>query len=216
MSWTVSVIIICVLITVIAVWLEYRRENEIRLALRIVVTLIAVASLACIALPLMYNGKVETSGHNEAVLLTEGYNLDSLAGYKQFFTTDAAIKKAYPKAILLTNIEDINSYRQAIGQLHIAGYGLDEADLQQLHNINVTYNAPSLSTGVQSTNWQQQLKAGDQLQVQGKFNNATSKSIKLLLKGLNTALDSVDIPAGQITSFALTTTPKITGRAAYK
>jgi hypothetical protein len=215
MSWTVSVIIICAAITVIAVWLEYRRENEIRLALRIVVTLIAVAALACIALPITYNGKAETTGNNEAVLLTEGNNPDSLTGYKQFFTADASIKKAYPKAILLTDIQDIYSYSPVISQLHIAGYGLEEFDLQQLHNTNVIYYPPPPSTGVQSINWQQQLKAGDQLQVQGKFNNTASKPVKLILKGLNTALDSVVIPAGQITSFALTTTPKITSRAAY-
>lgn len=215
MSWTVSVIIICVVITVIAVWLEYRRENEIRLALRIVVTLIAVAALACIALPITYNSKAETTSNNDAVLLTEGYNPDSLSGYKQFFTTDAAIKKVYPKATLLTGAGDIKSYITNIGQLHIAGYGLEKADLQQLHNIKVTYTAPSLSTGIQSINWQQQLKAGDQLRVQGKFNNATSKPVKLFLKGLNTPLDSLSIPAGQITSFALTSSPKITGRAAY-
>ncbi|MGZ3754591.1 MAG: hypothetical protein ACXVAY_19890 [Mucilaginibacter sp.] len=215
MIWTVSVIIICVLITVIAIWLEYRRENETRLALRIVVTLIAVAALACIALPITFNGKAETTQNNEVVLLTEGYNPDSLAHYKQFFTMDAAIKKAYPKAILLTGIEDINSFAPGIDQLHIAGYGLDKADLQQFQGINITYYAPLLPGGIQAINWQQQLKAGDQLRVQGKFNNATSKPIKLLLKGLNTALDSVNIPAGQTTSFALTATPKIAGRAAY-
>jgi hypothetical protein len=218
MSWTPSVIVSCFLLAVFCIWLEYRREDRSRLIWRIAASVIAAIALACIALPVAYQGDNQIYGDNQALLLTEGYHTDSIshAGYKMILTTDKGIKKAYPKAILLTGIQDINAIRPAIKLLHIVGYGLNAAELQQLNAIAVVYHVPTEAVqGVQSVNWPQQLKAGDLLQVQGKYNNTTSGTVKLLLNGLNTPLDSVSIPAKSIIDFELSTTPKITGRAAF-
>ncbi|MDB5111945.1 MAG: hypothetical protein JWR67_3059 [Mucilaginibacter sp.] len=215
MSWTISVIIICLLLLTFTIWLEYRRDNRSRLAWRIIAILIAVAALACIALPITYQGKAKISKDTDAVLLTEDYDTDSIStGYKIIFTIDKEIKRAYPKATLLTGIQDIPTAYPNVKQLHIVGYGLEKAELQQI-NIPVTYTPPAAPQNILAANWQQNLKAGDLLQVQGKFNNTSSKTVKLILRGLNTSLDSLNIPTGKITDFELTTTPKITGRAAY-
>ncbi|HEY0244362.1 MAG TPA: hypothetical protein VGC01_02265 [Mucilaginibacter sp.] len=217
MNWTISVILICVLLAIFTIWIEYRRDNRSRLAWRILASIIAIVALACIALPITYLTETKTTGDNDAVLLTENYSADSIshAGYKMIFTTDKAIKKAYPKATLLSNIQDINNIHPAIKQLHILGYGLDEYELQQLNHIPVIYNAPSIPAGISAINWPGQLKAGELLQVQGSYNNTLSQPVKLLLKGLNTSMDSVNIPAGKSTSFELATLPKVTGRVAY-
>ncbi|MDB5016702.1 MAG: hypothetical protein JWQ84_1534 [Mucilaginibacter sp.] len=217
MNWTLSVLIICVLLAAFTTWLEIRRANRSRLLLRILVSILGIAALACIALPITYQSKSKISDGSEAVLLTENYNPDSLShgGYKLIFTTSSEIKKSYPKARLIAGMEDLLTIRPAISKLHILGYGLDTDDLQQLGNIPVVYSSPPAPTGILSISWTQQLKSGALLKVQGTFNNTASKPIKLLLKGLNTQVDSVNIPAEKQSGFELATTPKITGTAVY-
>ena len=98
MSWTLSVIIICCLLALFTLWLEYRRADRSRLVWRITATLVAVAALACIILPIIYSSRVKATGDNEAALLTENYNVDSISKYnfKTVFTIDKEIKKKYP------------------------------------------------------------------------------------------------------------------------
>lgn len=217
MTWNLTVIIICILLFIITVWLEYRRSNGSRLIWRIIVSLIAIAALACLALPVTYQGKNSINGGSDAALLTPGYHTDSLShtGAKLIFTTDKDVLKTYPKAIFLNTLQDLNTNYPAIKQLHILGYGLDDDYLKQLDKIPVVFHAPPTAGGILAVNWQKQLKAGELFQVQGKFNNTSSKSVRLLFKGLNTPLDSVNIPAGKITGFELTTVPKTPGNITY-
>jgi len=214
MSWTLTVIVVCLLLAAFTGWLEYKRADRNHLTWRIIASFVAIAALACIALPLTYHKKSQIFGNNDAVLLTEGYNADSISkgAYKMTFTLNKDIKRSYPKAILLSGINDINNLYPAVKLLHISGYGLNDADLQQL-NTPVSFTPPVIPAGIQSVNWQQQLKTGDQLQVQGRYNNTSSKTVKLILKGLNTTLDSVNIAAGKISDFELNATPKIAGQA---
>jgi len=217
MTWNLTVIIICMLLSVITAWLEYRRSNGSRLIWRIIVVLIAIAALACLALPVTYQGKSSINGGADAALLTPGYHIDSLShtGAKLIFTTDKDVLKTYPKAIFLNTLRDLDTIYPAIKLLHILGYGLDDNDLKQLDHIEVVFHAPPAPGGILAVNWQKQLKAGELFQVQGKFNNASAKPVKLLFKGLNTPLDSANIPAGKITDFELTTVPKTTGNITY-
>jgi hypothetical protein len=212
-NWTVSVIIICILLFAFIAWLEYRRH----LPWRIFFSLIAVIALACIALPITYKSKSPVSEGGSAILLTEHYDAANIGrdGSKRIFTIDKNIKKEYPNATLLNDIQDVNAVKPAVKQLHIAGYGLDEVDLQQLNNLPVTFDSPREPAGVLSVTWPEQLKAGELLQLRGKFNNTLATPIKLLLKELNTPIDSAMIPAGKIADFDLTALPKITGRLVF-
>src|SRR5438128_1839185 len=143
MTWNLTVIIICILLSVITAWLEYRRSNGSRLILRIIVSLIAIAALACLVLPVTYPNKNSTNGGADAALLTPGYHIDSLShtGAKLIFTTDKDVLKTYPKATFLNTLQNLNIDYPAIKQLHILGYGLDD-DLKQLNNIPVVFHAP--------------------------------------------------------------------------
>ena len=217
MTWNLTVIIICILLSAITAWLEYRRSNGNRLISRIIVSLIAIAALACLTLPVTYQGKSSINNGADAALLTPGYHIDSLShsGAKLVFATDKDVLKSYPKAIFLNTLQDLNIHYPAIKQLHILGYGLGDDDLKQLDKIPVIFHAPPAPGGILTVNWQKQVNAGELLQVQGKFNNASAKPVRLLFKGLNTPLDSVNIPAGKITDFELTTVPKTPGNITY-
>jgi hypothetical protein len=216
MTWNAIVIIICLLLAGFMIWKEYRRENRLRLPLRIVSVVLASAALACIALPISYSSKSIT-GIKDGILLTRGYAKDSLTAYQssKLFTTDAAIQKAYPKLkiTLVADLGDFPAGNYNIASLHILGYGLNGDELAQLKHFPVKFHPATIPAGITSISWNHHIKIGEALQVQAKFTGNKSKT-SVILKGLNTTLDSVILPANG-GSFSLQTIPKNTGKANY-
>ncbi|MFD1258151.1 hypothetical protein ACFQ3S_15190 [Mucilaginibacter terrae] len=216
MNWTLSVIIICVVLALMFSWQEYARPDRRRLPWRLLGIWLALAALACIALPIAYTGQVPLANQSDAVLLTEGFNKDSIPNNAQVFTTDKIIQKSYAKAKLIGSAAELVNRKPALKQVKILGYGLSDNELQQLSNLSVSYNAPVTPAGIQSISWPGKLKTGDALTIQATYKNDEAKSIRLLLKGLNTPLDSVILPANKTTTFQLGTLPKPTGRVVYQ
>lgn len=216
MNWTISVIIICVVLAFIFNWQEFARPDRRRLTWRILAIWLALAALACIALPISYSGQAPVTNQSTAVLLTEGFSKDSIPNNAQVFTTESAIQKQYTKAILIGSTQELANRTPALKQVKILGYGLSEDALQSLGNLKVSYNAPVTPAGIQSISWPANLKTGEALTLQGTFKNNEAKPIKLLLKGLNTPLDSVTLPANKTTVFQLSALPKPSGRVVYQ
>ncbi|HTE01387.1 MAG TPA: hypothetical protein VK668_19005 [Mucilaginibacter sp.] len=216
MSWTIIVLIICVLIAAFAVWKEYKRAKKANLLLRIIATLLAIAALACIALPINYSKDVTALDDHSAILLTPGFNPDSLGSYKssKLFTSDREIEKSYPKAKLI-RLDELKADSPAITKLHIFGDGLGENELKQIAPLPVVFHPSETPAGITAIGWNEKLKAGENLRVQGKYNNNHNKSVSLILKGLNTQVDTLTIPAKTNREFELTTIPKVAGRAVY-
>ncbi|OKS87881.1 hypothetical protein RG47T_3344 [Mucilaginibacter polytrichastri] len=206
------------MLAVFAIWREIQRESKRNLALRVVAVLVAIAGLACIILPLTYEGDISLNEKNQAFLLTEGYSADSLntAANPRIYTLSKTIKKDYPKAILLSSAEELTQAKPAIGSLQVLGYGLNEDELAQLHNLPVKFHPAKVPAGINSISWNAQLKTGEKLIVQGSFTNASSKAVKVSLKGLGTTLDSAFIQANTTSVFDLNATPRHTGRAVYR
>jgi len=216
MNWTLSVIIICVILALLFSWQEFARPDRRLLTWRLLAIWLALAALACIALPISYNGQVPVADQSNAVLLTEGFSKDSMPNNAQVFTTDKAIHKSYAKATLIGSPEELANRKPALKQVKILGYGLAADELKQLSGLTVSYTAPAAPAGIQSISWPGTLKTGDALNIQGTFKNNEAKPITLLLKGLNTSLDSVVLPANRTTAFQLGTLPKPTGRVVYQ
>jgi hypothetical protein len=215
MNWTLSVIIICIVLALLFIWQEFTRPDKRRLGWRVLAVMLAVAALACLALPVSYNGRVPVADQSDAVLLTEGFSKDSIPTNKPVFTTDKAIRKSYTKAIWISSVQELAYRKPALKQVKIMGYGLNEDELQQFGPLVISYNAPAAPDGIQSIGWPGKLKTGETFTVQGQFKNTHTKLVKLLLKGLDTPLDSVNIVAGKTTGFQLSTMPKPTGRVVY-
>jgi hypothetical protein len=218
MNWTYIVLLICLMLAIFAVWREVQRESKRHLALRIVAVLVAIAGLACIILPITYEGDISLNEKNQAVLLTEGYNPDSISTITspRIYTLSKSIKKAYPKAVLISSVDDLTQAKPIIGSLQVFGYGSSEEQLAQLHNLPVQFHSPKLPNGVSSVSWNAQLKTGEKLSVQGSFSNTTDKAVKVSLKGLGTTVDSAFIQANTAATFDLNTTPRHAGRAIYR
>ena len=210
--WTYIVIGICSLLALVFTVQEFRRVNKRFLWLRILAILLAVSSLACLTLPLKYKGAANITNKHRTILLTDGFDADSLTtADTNVVTTSASIKKVYPKARLISDLDELDK----ANHLHVYGYGLSEEDLSQIDNAQIVFHPAKQPMGVINANWQHILKAGDVLHVQGRFNNTSTQKIKLVLSGLNTGLDSVMLPPNAQTEFDLSATPKTTGKMVF-
>jgi hypothetical protein len=210
-NWTYIVIIICTLLAAGLVWQEVKRANKHWLLWRIAAIVSACAALACIALPLKYQREINKADEHKVILLTAGFDADSLTNKKaKTFTFDPTVKKNYPQAQLITP-DELNK----IDQLHVYGYGLSDYELQQLDNRPLVFHPAKISAGVSNISYNGKLKAGETLHIQGSYNNPSAQKVKLVLKGLNTGADSVTIQPNAQAAFELTIVPKTSGRLVY-
>ncbi|MEO3406768.1 hypothetical protein AAFN85_22820 [Mucilaginibacter sp. CAU 1740] len=216
-NWNILVLGICLAVGIAVLLQEFRRDKKRLLGWRILAVIVAVVALACIAIPVSYQTEISGSGQSEAVLITDGFNPDSLSIYKNIkqFTTDDKIKARYPNVVLLDELNSI-SVDSGIIQLHILGDGLSEYELSQLNKLSISFHPEQFKQGVTAVNWNARIKTGDQLQVQGTYKNSSPNKIKLLLEGLGTSLDSAFIKPGATAAFELKNTPKISGKAVYR
>src|SRR6478609_2806463 len=148
----------CFLLAIFLVWKEARRSNRSRLLLRILGSIGAVASLAFLAVPVYYT-TVETSKFEEAVLLTDGYNKDS---------TNAFLKQ-HKQAAVYTKEKYLQ--QNNIDILHVFGYGLSAAEWRAFPVANIMFHPSAIGNGITAIGYNKQLNSGDQLLVQGMFNN---------------------------------------------
>jgi hypothetical protein len=215
MNWNITVTVICLALLIYSVWKELTRVSKAHLLLRILAVIVAVAMLACIALPLTYTGTQKTSDARFAVLITDGFSPDSVKQYAgvPVFTTHAAIKKDFPKAQLLNTLTEIKTLHPEITGLNVLGYGLDAGELKQLNGMPVRFGAAHQPTGITAINWTKDLKSGDMLKVQGHVNTPSDKSLWLILKGLSVTLDSITVKGN--TAFELKAIPKTKGSMVY-
>ncbi|MFT3827136.1 MAG: hypothetical protein QM731_24635 [Chitinophagaceae bacterium] len=203
--WNYIIIALCLLLLAFLLWKEVKRDNKARLTARIIATCITLAALACLALPISYSKTVSADNNNSAILITDGYNADSL---KAFQRTSPGIK-TYTLQQYITSAPSVQ-------QLHVFGYGLSAAQWQQLPAVSVIPHIAETPAGIIAVDWQKSLSQGQTLYLQGTYNNSTAKNTRLVFTGFNTVLDSVTIPAHRQASFTLKTIPRHAGMAVYR
>lgn len=199
-----SIIIACLLLAAFLVLKEIRRSNKARLVWRIVASVLAAVSLVFLAIPVYYNATKNTAG-NEAVLLTDGYNKDSV---DVFF-------KQNKNAVVYTK-DQYEQQADAISTLHVFGYGLSEDEWQTAPASNIVFHPSVIDDGITAIDYNKQVNSGDQLTIKGRYNNAAGKPVKLTLSGFGVTFDSVIIGQNQSQTFELKTIPKFIGRAVYE
>jgi len=195
--WNYIVVCLSLLLLATLLWWEIRRENKARRAGRVIATILLVASLAAIALPITYTSSRITGGR-EGVLLTEGYDPDSARVYLS-------------SGVEVKDLKDLR-----VSALHILGYGLtgDERDAI-LPDVPVLFHPSPMGTGIMAVNWTQQVLPGQTCRVQGSFYNTTGRPVKLLLFGIGSMLDSAEVRSQEM-DFELRTVPAQADRAVYR
>jgi hypothetical protein len=196
---------------------EIGRKNKSNLFFRIAASVFAILSLIFIALPISYNRTISTDNGNIAVLLTEGYHQDSLDKWKgvSLYSTDLDITKKDKKVQYIPDIDYFLASKPDYQTLHILGYGLESNEIKSLKNKNLIFHPSALENGVSSISWPGKIRSGEQLLVQGRYNNTTGSEVKLILEGLGTNLDSVIIRKETWNDFELKCIPKHLDKAVY-
>jgi hypothetical protein len=211
-----SIIFLALLLSFL-IFKEIGRKNKSNLIFRLSASILAIVSLLFILFPLKYDRKVSLSNSTIAILLTDGYSKDSLEKYKgaSLFSTDLAITKKDNKVQYIHNIAYFLTSKPDYQTLHIFGYGLESDELKSLKNKNLIFHPTALKNGVSSISWPEKIRSGEQLLVQGKYNNTSRPEVKLILQGLGTNLDSVTIRKDTWNNFELKCIPKHLDKAVY-
>ncbi len=222
-EWNYIIISATLLLTCFMVWKEVTRANRLRLTWRIIASLAAAVSLACISLPVTFMVAKKINSSKEAILLSGGFNKDSInyflrnssAQYSVYATDEVVFQTAQSyRPTFISAIEMLNQHDEKPEVVHVFGYGLKPDELQQL-NIPIVFHRSENPAGIIAINWQRKLASGDKLLVQGRFNNNFSGEVKLVLSGLHTSLDSLVIPPNTVSYFELATVPKLLDRGVY-
>ena len=221
MMWNILVLAASLLLLVFLFWKEIKRVNKQRLIWRLLASFLAVTSLVCLAIPPFYHGKRSISNAHEILLLTDGFSKDSLQSSPQktlIYTADEEVIQATksPKIHLITDLDLWRKTLPANASIQILGNGLAEDELKKLDSLPVRFTAPEMPSGIEKINWTHRLNSGGNFHVQGSFLNQNNAEIKLILKGLNTGLDSVKIGAKKSMDFSFSAVPKQSGEAVFR
>ncbi len=223
--WNILVLAVSFLLLVFLFWKEISRTNKQRLVWRLLASFVAVASLVFLAILPFYHGKRSIAAAKEILLLTDGFSKDSLTKYRNstpqkpvIYTADEAVYQAL-KSAQIQFVADLGLWRKTIPAnttLHVLGFGLKEEELQSLNPQPLRFDTQELPSGISKLNWTHRLNADENIQVQGNFLNQNDSKITLILKGLNTSLDSVKIGAKRSMDFSFSTVPKQSGQAVFR
>lgn len=194
----------CLLLAALLVWQEIKRKNKARLLLRIIASILAIISLFLLAIPIQFSAATIIS-ENEAVLLSEGYNKDSVDNYLS----------QHKHAHVYTTGKYEEEQAFDINTLHVFGYGLSKDEWEVMPPTQIVFHPSDVDKGITAIGYRQKLNSGDALVIQGKFDNTTNKSVRLLLNGFGIVADSVTINPNEQESFELKTIPKFIGRSVY-
>jgi hypothetical protein len=196
---------------------EIRRTNKANLILRVTAVCLAVIALVFIAIPITYQKKAAFKEENAAALITEGFQKDSLEKFKNIaaFTTNPDIAKGFRSVKLIPDLESFLAMNQQYSKFHVLGYGLSAQELEIMKGKKFVFHPSALPSGLQSVHWSNTIKSGEQLVLSGNYLNTDDKPIKIMLNGLGTNLDSINIPAGRSANFRLKTIPKHLDKAVY-
>ena len=167
------------LVTLLFVWKERSTSGKRRLIIKSFFIVIAVSSLALLALKPALHKSIE----GKRFLITT-------KGFKQ--SQADSLKRVYKNIILKTYSpnEAVEGLHQA-QDIFVLGHGIPEFDLWQFENLNVKYLPGEQLTGVTRLNYDRSLTLGQSLEVHLEYLNAKSNTQLVLEDAAERNLDSV-------------------------
>ena len=218
MEFKYIAILVCLILLAFSLFKEITRTDKSRLVWRILATAIAIACFALLIVPIKYETRLQQNA-NEIVLLTNGTNPDSISkikGKKYILSSANTAELKNIKAIPVADLSYFLKANPTFHKLNVYGYGLTESELNDASGHEITFHPSAKSTGIIWVNWQGKLKATSDFRVQGTYQNPGNKSVKLLLKGLGSSIDSIIIKPQSTLPFSFKNKPKQIGKAVYQ
>lgn len=216
-EFNLYVLAACFLLLCLLAYQEVKRANKHWLIARLTATLLAVVTLALMAIPITAN--YESRQHNSTlILLTPGFNADSLdhLPQKRYFTDETLAPLLKGKANFIPDLAYHLAATPAIKKVSVYGYGLPDEELKKLENIPLEFHPAEKPSGIIACHWNDQLHEGETLTVQGQYHNSSPKPLNLKLMGFGQTLDSAQITAKATAKFSLQHPLRQKGRALLK
>ncbi|PKV67333.1 hypothetical protein [Pontibacter ramchanderi] len=207
--------LLAILAVLLLGWLAWRRPDRRRLVWRLLASAVAGISLVLLLFPPTYQRALDPG---TAILLTEGYEedtLDALLANKEPSPLVYTYQTQAPKA---TAIPDLYTFRQQqpeVQTVHVLGQGLAEQELQALQNITLIPHLSGMPAGITSVTWPDAVVLGEAVAVAGQYNLHSEEETTLYLQAAGQAQDSVTLKEAGQQPFQLRYTPKQEGRYTY-
>ncbi|MFT3932430.1 MAG: hypothetical protein QM726_02350 [Chitinophagaceae bacterium] len=210
------VIAVAALMLVFLLYKEWIRKNKFYLYWRLIASAIAVVMLGLMAYPF---AKTEKTTVSNAVILTEGFQPDSVAAFlqqnnNQLYSIDRPVTIGGKNSFSLTNMRSF-AVAHAQDTFHVFGNGFSNEVINMLGNHPIVFHASPLSSAFTNIYWKQNIVTGDPLLVQGNYVNNRRQTIKIILQAFGQNKDSVLIESGKKEIFQLQVKPLHTGYAVY-
>lgn len=202
--------------------LVYRRPQRRHLAVRIIMTSIAVMALLLMALQPRWSARARSQN---GLLLTPGAPLGHAKALQATLNAQTFLLATADTATWASSLDDFNvipdaaylkRHHAGIDTLHVAGHGLAEHDWEALAGINIIYHAAALAAGIKHMHWQRNLMAGQRLHIRGVLAPSQHKEGWLYLSDPGGVIDSLEIDSSRETPFQFSLAPHDTGRFLYE
>ena len=196
-------------------WLAWRRPNRQRLAGRLLACVVAGVSLVLLVFP---PATKQAISPGTAILLTEGYDADTLHALLEEFTAAPLLFSYHTTAAKAAPMPDLYTLRQqhpGLTKVHLLGYGLTKYELQALEGIQVQPHLSAAPVGMVAVHWPERISLGEAVEVTGTYINTATADAWLSLQAAGQARDSVEVAAGDTTAFTLRYMPRQKGRFIY-
>lgn len=217
MAFNLYIWIACLLLLCLLVYQEIKRPNKHWLGARLFASLLAVAMLALLIVPINVNQQIKQQ-HTQLNIISAGYHADSLAQipHQKYFLEEALAPILKRKANFIPDLAYHLATHPEINNIAVYGNGLTDGQLKQIKNIPLEFHPAEKPSGVIACHWKDELKEGETLLVQGQYRHHGSKAVNLKLIGFGKTLDSTQIIGNSTAKFSLQHQIKQKGRAALQ
>ncbi|EZH72247.1 hypothetical protein ATO12_25265 [Aquimarina atlantica] len=200
-NWIWQIGIGGIILWFVFIWKEWPQVGKPRFWIKIAIALLAIISLAIIALkPATSTANTTTA---KMVLLTEGYDKEQLDSLTRIH------KKL--KSYKYQANHPIFEGAGTLDSVFVLGYGVKPYDLWQLDNYNVNYLGRRTPSGIIRFTYDYKNTVGKQQVFRGLYANP-QKGNRLILEGPGGAgLDSVSLRYAEQQKFEFTTNLNVTG-----
>ena len=215
MEQTVA-LFLCIALGIFLCIREFLRPNKLRMAWRIVASLLAVLSFYFLLFPLKYQSTAQVFPQ-EINLLTTGTAVGVNPSKGRLYTTDRSLHAALKgKAEFIPDLSLFLQTHPDLSKINLYGYGLNEGQLELLKDYEVDFQPAAIPSGVLKANWNRRIDQTEDLIIQGIYHHRGKEPLMLVLKGLGLQLDSVKLKPETVSKFSLKTRPPLSGRGVYQ
>ncbi|MFD3002883.1 hypothetical protein ACFS7Z_21125 [Pontibacter toksunensis] len=199
----------------VVLWLAWKRPNRQRLAERLLASVVAGISLVLLVFPPTTQQAISPG---TAILLTEGYNADTLQNLLQNAAAGPSVYSYRTTAANAKPLESLYLLRRehpSLTQVHLLGHGLKKEELQALKGVQVQPHLSAIPAGPTAMHWPESIKLGEAVEIAGQYKKEGEEATWLYLQAAGQAQDSMQIVTDTTAGFLLRYTPKQAGHFVY-